>query len=67
MMPTLIVFKIKSFAGSFAGGVTDYGGFAFKPAELTPALCDDLYDNLVGELEKLLLNESTSFSPKFYL
>ena len=40
------------FAGSFAGGVTDYGGFEFKPAELTPALCDDLYDNLVGKLLK---------------
>lgn len=36
-------------AGEFAGGVTDYGGFEFKPAELTPALCDDLYDNLVGK------------------
>merc|ERR1712202_36205 len=28
------------------GGAAEYGGFQFKPAELTPALCGDLYDNL---------------------
>ena len=44
------VLNLQHFTGSFAGGVTDYGGFEFKPAELTPALCDDLYDNLVGKL-----------------
>lgn len=31
------------------GASAEYGGFQFKPAELTPALCDDLYDNLISE------------------
>ena len=35
--------------GQFSpGGVPHYGGFDFHPSELTPSLCSDLYDNLVG-------------------
>ena len=39
--------------GSVSGGAVDYGGFSFKPAELTPALCSDLYDNLVGKFKMI--------------
>lgn len=29
--------------------MADTGGFDYTPAELTPGLCEDLYDNFIGE------------------
>lgn len=46
--------------------MADIGSFDFKPAELTPSLCDDLHDNLLGMIEtvdywKTQLERSNNF------
>lgn len=37
--------------GNLKGDMADEGGFTFKPAELTPEICDDLTNKLIGRVK----------------